>query len=83
MLVNSQLGMNKMIVNHLQKLFVTSDAATIIKELDVAHPAARIVVLASQMQEQEVIHLLFIINGPKFILANEINSLDLIVQLVW
>lgn len=28
-------GMNKMIVNHLDKLFVTSDAATIINELEV------------------------------------------------
>ncbi len=46
--------MNKMIINHLEKLFVTSDAATIIKELDVVHPAARMAVLASQMQEQEV-----------------------------
>jgi len=47
-------GMNKMIINHLEKLFVTSDAATIIKELDVIHPAAKMAVLASQMQEQEV-----------------------------
>jgi T-complex protein 1 subunit theta len=47
-------GMNKMIVNHLEKLFVTNDAATIIKELDVVHPAAKIGVLASQMQEQEM-----------------------------
>lgn len=47
-------GLNKIIVNHLQKLFVTSDAATIIHELDVAHPAAKLAVLASQMQEQEV-----------------------------
>lgn len=28
-------GMNKMIVNHLDKLFVTNDAATIIRELEV------------------------------------------------
>ena len=27
-------GRNKMIINHIQKLFVTSDAATIIKELE-------------------------------------------------
>jgi len=47
-------GMNKMLVNHLDKLFVTNDAATIIKELDVMHPAAKMVVLASQSQEQEV-----------------------------
>jgi len=47
-------GMNKMIVNHLEKLFVTNDAATILKELDVIHPAAKIAVLAAQMQEQEI-----------------------------
>lgn len=46
-------GMNKMVVNHLEKLFVTNDAATIIKELEVQHPAAKMLVLASQMQEQE------------------------------
>jgi T-complex protein 1 subunit theta len=46
--------MNKMVINHLEKLFVTHDAATIMKELEVAHPAARLLVLASQQQEQEV-----------------------------
>jgi len=47
-------GMNKMVVNHLDKLFVTSDAATIIRELDVQHPAAKLLIFASQMQESEV-----------------------------
>lgn len=47
-------GMNKMVINHLEKLFVTSDAATIIKELEVQHPAAKMLVLNSRMQEQEV-----------------------------
>lgn len=28
-------GMNKMIINHIDKLFVTNDAATIIREIDV------------------------------------------------
>lgn len=47
-------GMNKMIINHLGKQFVTSDAGTIIRELDIEHPAAKLIVLASQMQEMEV-----------------------------
>lgn len=47
-------GMNKMVINHLDKLFVTNDAGTIIRELDVAHPAVKMQVLASQMMEQEV-----------------------------
>lgn len=46
-------GMNKMVVNHLEKLFVTNDAATIMKELDVVHPAAKMLVMAAQQQEQE------------------------------
>ena len=46
--------MNKMVINHLEKLFVTNDAATIIKELEVQHPAARMVVMATKMMEQEV-----------------------------
>ncbi|KNE59863.1 T-complex protein 1, theta subunit [Allomyces macrogynus ATCC 38327] len=47
-------GRNKLIINHLEKLFVTSDAATIIKELEVVHPAAKLLVMASQAQEAEM-----------------------------
>ncbi|XP_031826971.1 chaperonin containing TCP1 subunit 8 [Nomia melanderi] len=47
-------GMNKMVINHIEKLFVTNDAATIINELEVEHPAAKLLVLASKMQEAEV-----------------------------
>ncbi|KAJ8882462.1 hypothetical protein PR048_014270 [Dryococelus australis] len=47
-------GMNKMVINHIEKLFVTNDAATIIRELDVEHPAAKLMILASEMQEQEI-----------------------------
>jgi T-complex protein 1 subunit theta len=46
-------GRNKMIINHLEKLFITNDAATIMKELEVVHPAAKLVALASQQQEAE------------------------------
>ena len=48
-------GMNKMVINHLEKLFVTNDAATIIRELEVEHPAAKMMILGSQMMEQEVV----------------------------
>jgi len=43
-------GMNKMVINHLEKLFVTNDAATIVGELEVQHPAAKLLVMASNMQ---------------------------------
>ncbi|KAK8913643.1 T-complex protein 1 subunit alpha [Platanthera zijinensis] len=47
-------GMNKMIINHLDKLFVTNDAATIVNELEVQHPAAKILVLAGKAQQEEI-----------------------------
>ena len=28
-------GMNKMVINHLEKLFITNDSATIVQELEV------------------------------------------------
>jgi len=34
-LIMHTAGMDKMVVNHLEKLFVTNDAATILKELEV------------------------------------------------
>ena len=45
--------MNKMVINHLEKLFITSDAATIIRETDVHHPAAKMIAQAAKMQENE------------------------------
>ncbi|KAL9269634.1 T-complex protein 1 subunit theta-like protein, partial [Drosera capensis] len=47
-------GMNKMVINHLDKVFVTNDAATIVNELEVQHPAAKIVVLAGKAQQEEI-----------------------------
>ena len=45
--------MNKMVINHLEKLFVTSDAHTIINESDVHHPAAKMIAQAAKMQTNE------------------------------
>lgn len=46
-------GQKKMVINHIDKIFVTSDAATIMKELEVQHPAAKMIVMAAKMQEGE------------------------------
>jgi T-complex protein 1 subunit theta len=46
-------GMNKMVINHIGKLFVTNDAEQILAELEVAHPAAKLLVLAAKQQNQE------------------------------
>jgi T-complex protein 1 subunit theta len=46
--------MNKMVITAQEKLIVTSDAGTIVKELEVVHPAAKMIVMASKRQEEEV-----------------------------
>ena len=53
-LLTVSIGRNKLVINHLGRLFVTSDAATIIREIEVVHPAAKLLVMASQAQEVEV-----------------------------
>lgn len=48
------LGMFKLVINQLDKIFITSDTATIVKEMEVVHPAAKLVVEAAKKQEEEV-----------------------------
>ncbi|GAV76815.1 Cpn60_TCP1 domain-containing protein [Cephalotus follicularis] len=43
-----------MVINHLDKLFITNDAATVVNELKVQHPAAKILVLAGKAQQEEI-----------------------------
>jgi len=47
-------GMNKLVINHLAKILVTSDAATILQEMEVIHPAAKLLVMSASMQQQEL-----------------------------
>ena len=47
-------GLCKMVINHLAKILVTHDAGTIMNELEVDHPAAKLVVLASKAMQEEV-----------------------------
>lgn len=46
-------GMNKLLINHLNKIFVTSNAGTMLGELEVVHPAAKMLVMAAKTQEEE------------------------------
>ncbi|KAL6473153.1 hypothetical protein MHYP_G00193410 [Metynnis hypsauchen] len=76
-------GMNKMVINHLEKLFVTSDAATILRELEVQHPAAKMIVMASHMQEQEVgdgTNFVLVFAGALLELAEELLRMGLSVS---
>jgi len=47
------MGMKKIIVTHLGRVYVTDDAATIVEELEVHHPAASMLKNSAKMQEQE------------------------------
>ncbi|XP_050674813.1 T-complex protein 1 subunit theta [Leptidea sinapis] len=73
-------GMNKMIINHIEKQFITSDAGTIIRELDVEHPAAKLIVLASQMQDSEVgdgTNFVIVLSGALLEAAEELLRLGI------
>ncbi|KAF4121349.1 T-complex protein 1 subunit theta [Geosmithia morbida] len=73
-------GRNKIIINHLQKMILTSDAATILRELDVVHPAAKIIVMASQQQESEMgdaTNLVIILAGELLRKAEELLRMGL------
>ncbi|CAD7670361.1 unnamed protein product [Nyctereutes procyonoides] len=76
-------GMNKMVINHLEKLFVTNNAATILRELEVQHPAAKMIVMASHMQEQEVgdgTNFVLVFAGALLELAEELLRIGLSVS---
>jgi thermosome len=47
-------GMDKMLVDSTGEVVVTNDGVTILKEMDIEHPAANMVVEVSETQEDEV-----------------------------
>ncbi|CEP62074.1 chaperonin-containing T-complex subunit CCT8 LALA0_S04e07162g [Lachancea lanzarotensis] len=47
-------GRNKIIVNHLGKIIVTNDAATMLRELDIVHPAVKVLVMATEQQKVDM-----------------------------
>ena len=47
-------GMDKMLVDSLGDVVITNDGVTILKEIDVEHPAAKMVVEIAKTQENEV-----------------------------
>jgi thermosome len=56
-LVRSSLGpkgMDKMIVDSFGDITITNDGATILKEMDIEHPAAKMMVEVAKTQDQEV-----------------------------
>ncbi|CAF1235620.1 unnamed protein product [Didymodactylos carnosus] len=48
------LGLDKMLVDDIGDVTITNDGATILKLLEVEHPAAKVLVELAQLQDQEV-----------------------------
>lgn len=46
-------GMDKMLVDSLGDVIITNDGATILKEIDIEHPAAKMIVEVSKTQDNE------------------------------
>ncbi|KAF2434538.1 T-complex protein 1 subunit theta [Tothia fuscella] len=73
-------GRNKIVINHLQKLILTNDAATILRELEVVHPAAKLLVMACQQQEAEMgdaTNLVIVLAGELLKKAEELLRMGL------
>ncbi|WP_375141068.1 thermosome subunit alpha [Methanococcoides orientis] len=47
-------GMDKMLVDSMGDIVITNDGATILKEMDIQHPAAKMIVEVSKTQDDEV-----------------------------
>ncbi len=47
-------GMDKMLVDSLGDVVITNDGATILEELDVEHPAAKLIIQVAKSQDKEV-----------------------------
>ncbi|KAM7542847.1 hypothetical protein Aperf_G00000003218 [Anoplocephala perfoliata] len=78
-------GQNKIVINHIGKQLVTNDAATILRELEVQHPAAKMLVLATQQQEQEAgdgTNLVFQLAGALLDNARDLITMGLSVSQV-
>ncbi|CAH6718944.1 T-complex protein 1 subunit theta [[Candida] jaroonii] len=76
-------GRNKIIVNKLGKTFITNDAATMINELEIVHPAVKILIMASKQQEFEMgdnTNFVIILAGELLNIAEKLLTLGLNVS---
>lgn len=64
----------------LQKVFITNDAATMLRELEVVHPAVKLLVMASEQQELEMgdgTNLVLVLAGEFLNVAEKLLTLGL------
>ncbi|CAL5992780.1 TCP-1_chaperonin subunit theta [Hexamita inflata] len=76
-------GLFKMIVNHLEKLIVTKNAVQMTSELEVKHPAAKMVVMAAANQALEFgdgTNLVITLAGELLAQAEQLLQQGIVVQ---
>ncbi|SCU97901.1 LAMI_0F12002g1_1 [Lachancea mirantina] len=73
-------GRNKIIVNHLGKTIVTNDAATMLRELDLVHPAVKVLVMATEQQKIDMgdgTNLVLVLAGELLNVSEKLLALGL------
>ena len=68
-------GCNKLIINHIEKLFLTSDASTIVKEIEAQHPVAKVLVFASMRQMEDCRDAINLVLTLAWELLNQVETL--------
>lgn len=75
-------GRNKIIVNQHGKIFVTNDAATMLNELEIVHPAVKILIMALKQQEFEMgdnTNLVIVLAGELLNMAEKLIHIGLLI----
>lgn len=75
-------GRNKILVNKHNKTFITNDGATILNELEIVHPAVKLLIAALKQQEFEMgdnTNLVIILAGEMLNISEKLLALGLSV----
>lgn len=75
-------GRNKILVNKHDRTFITNDAATILNELDIVHPAVKMLIMALKQQEFEMgdnTNLVLVLAGEFLNISEKLIALGLSV----
>lgn len=75
-------GRNKILVNKHDRTFITNDAATILSELEIVHPAVKMLIMASKQQEFEMgdnTNLVLVLAGEMLNISEKLITIGLSV----
>lgn len=73
-------GRNKIIINHIGRHLITNDAATMLRELEIVHPAVKVLVMASEQQKIDMgdgTNLVMVLAGELLNVSEKLIALGL------